>query len=81
MLKARWKGNAPAAEAKPEPLAEGQIRSFKITKLDAEAKKDRSGVDLESPLNTATRTVNRFVCCSRGLGQIWFLDRNRVIMT
>jgi small subunit ribosomal protein S1 len=39
MLKARWQGNAPAASAKPEPLSEGQIRSFKITKLDAEAKK------------------------------------------
>jgi small subunit ribosomal protein S1 len=39
MLKARWQGNAPAAESKPEPLSEGQIRSFKITKLDADAKK------------------------------------------
>jgi small subunit ribosomal protein S1 len=38
MLKDRWKGNVPAA-SKPEPLAEGQIRSFKIVKLDAEAKK------------------------------------------
>ena len=39
LLKARWKGNAPAASAKPEPLGEGQVRSFKIVKLDAEAKK------------------------------------------
>jgi small subunit ribosomal protein S1 len=39
MLKARWKGSAPAAAAKPEPLAEGQVRSFKIVKLDAESKK------------------------------------------
>ena len=39
MLKARWQGNAPAVSTKPEPLAEGQIRRFKITKLDAEAKK------------------------------------------
>ena len=39
MLKARWQGNAPAASNKPEPLSEGQIRSFKIVKLDAEAKK------------------------------------------
>jgi small subunit ribosomal protein S1 len=39
LLKARWQGNAPAASAKPEPLAEGQIRSFKIVKLDPEAKK------------------------------------------
>ncbi|MFZ0303363.1 MAG: 30S ribosomal protein S1 [Terracidiphilus sp.] len=38
MLKARWKGNAPAQETKPEPLAEGQLRSFKIVKLDAEKK-------------------------------------------
>jgi small subunit ribosomal protein S1 len=38
MLKARWQGNAPA-QAKPEPLSEGQIRSFKITKLEPEAKK------------------------------------------
>jgi small subunit ribosomal protein S1 len=38
-LKSRWKGNTPAASAKPEALAEGQIRTFKITKLDAEAKK------------------------------------------
>jgi len=39
MLKDRWKGNTPAASAQPEPLAEGQIRTFKIVKLDAEAKK------------------------------------------
>jgi small subunit ribosomal protein S1 len=39
MLKARWQGNAPDAQAKPEALSEGQIRSFKITKLEPEAKK------------------------------------------
>jgi small subunit ribosomal protein S1 len=39
MLKDRWKGNTPAASAKPEPLSEGQIRSFKIVKLDVEGKK------------------------------------------
>ncbi len=40
LLSARWKGNAPAAaSAKPEPLAEAQIRSFKIVKLNADAKK------------------------------------------
>ena len=39
MLKDRWKGNTAAASAEPEPLAEGQIRRFKIKKLDAEAKK------------------------------------------
>jgi small subunit ribosomal protein S1 len=38
-LKNRWKGNTSAPQAQPEPLAEGQIRSFKIVKLDPEAKK------------------------------------------
>ena len=39
MLQARWKGNAPAAASAPEPLAAGQVRSFKIIHLDAETKK------------------------------------------
>ena len=39
MLKARWKGNAPSLSAAPEPLAESQIRTFKITKLVADSKK------------------------------------------
>jgi len=39
MLKARWKGNAPAPAAQPEPLAEGQIRTFKIVKLIPDSKK------------------------------------------
>ncbi|MGA3372573.1 MAG: S1 RNA-binding domain-containing protein [Terracidiphilus sp.] len=39
MLKDRWKGNVPAVSAKPEPISEGQIRSFRIVKLEAEAKK------------------------------------------
>ncbi|MGB0063219.1 MAG: S1 RNA-binding domain-containing protein, partial [Terracidiphilus sp.] len=39
LLKARWQGNAPEPSAQPEPLAEGQIRTFKITKLVADAKK------------------------------------------
>jgi len=39
MLKDRWKGNSPAVQAKQEPLAEGQLRSFKIVKLDVETKK------------------------------------------
>jgi small subunit ribosomal protein S1 len=38
MLSARWKGSAPAPSAAPEPLKAGQIRSFKITKLDADSK-------------------------------------------
>jgi small subunit ribosomal protein S1 len=39
MLKDRWKGNTKAPAAKPDALGEGQIRTFKIVKLDAEAKK------------------------------------------
>jgi small subunit ribosomal protein S1 len=38
-LKDRWKGNSPAASAKPEALSPDQIRTFKIVKLDADAKK------------------------------------------
>jgi small subunit ribosomal protein S1 len=38
MLQARWKGSAPAPSTAPEPLRAGQIRSFKITKLDADKK-------------------------------------------
>ncbi|MFZ1086060.1 MAG: S1 RNA-binding domain-containing protein [Terracidiphilus sp.] len=37
-LKSRWKGHTPAVQVKQEHLSEGQIRSFKITKLNAEAK-------------------------------------------
>jgi small subunit ribosomal protein S1 len=37
-LKSRWKGNTPAAQTKPEHLSEGQIHSFKIIRLDPEAK-------------------------------------------
>jgi small subunit ribosomal protein S1 len=39
MLKARWQGNAPAETVKSEPIAEDQIRTFKIAKLDPESKK------------------------------------------
>jgi small subunit ribosomal protein S1 len=38
MLKARWKGNAPAATNQAEPLQSGQLRTFKITKLDPATK-------------------------------------------
>ena len=38
LLQARWKGNAPAASSKAEPLQVGQIRNFKIVKLDPEKK-------------------------------------------
>ncbi|MGB8770723.1 MAG: 30S ribosomal protein S1 [Candidatus Korobacteraceae bacterium] len=39
MLKARWKGGASAGEAKSEAVRAGQIRSFRIAKLDVVAKK------------------------------------------
>jgi small subunit ribosomal protein S1 len=38
MLQARWKGSAPAAANQPEPLQTGQVRTFKITRLDAATK-------------------------------------------
>lgn len=38
MLQARWKGSTSAATKQPEPLQAGQIRTFKITKLDAATK-------------------------------------------
>ncbi len=39
MLQARWKGAGSASmAAKAEPLSAGQVRSFRITKLDAEKK-------------------------------------------
>ena len=39
MLKAHWKGGAAGGEAKPEAVHAGQIRSFRIAKLDPDAKK------------------------------------------
>src|SRR5271169_807587 len=39
MLQARWKSGAPASEAKPESLRAGQIRKFRIAKLDPATKK------------------------------------------
>ena len=39
MLKAHWKGATVASVSKPEALGVGQIRSFRITKLDPAAKK------------------------------------------
>jgi small subunit ribosomal protein S1 len=39
MLSARWKNGPAASEAKPEPVRAGQVRSFRITKLDLAAKK------------------------------------------
>jgi small subunit ribosomal protein S1 len=39
MLKAHWKGGAVTGESKPEAVRAGQIRSFRIAKLDPAAKK------------------------------------------
>ena len=39
MLQARWKSGAPSSQAKPEELRAGQVRTFRIAKLDAAAKK------------------------------------------
>jgi small subunit ribosomal protein S1 len=39
MLQARWKGNTAASDAKPEAIRTGEIRKFRISKLDAAAKK------------------------------------------
>jgi small subunit ribosomal protein S1 len=38
MLKARWKGSATSAAPQPEPILAGQVRSFRIVKLDRAAK-------------------------------------------
>jgi small subunit ribosomal protein S1 len=38
MLQSRWKGNSPAPAAQPEPLRAGQVRSFRIAKIDAGSK-------------------------------------------
>ena len=43
MLQARWKGGSVASSKQPEPLAKGQIRSFRIVKLDRATEK----IDLE----------------------------------
>jgi small subunit ribosomal protein S1 len=39
MLTARWKGGTAVGESKPEAIHAGQIRSFRIAKLDTVAKK------------------------------------------
>jgi len=39
MLQARWKGGMPAGGAMPEAARAGQIRKFRIAKLDSAAKK------------------------------------------
>ena len=39
MLQARWKSGAVAETAKPDEVRAGQVRSFRIIKLDPAAKK------------------------------------------
>jgi small subunit ribosomal protein S1 len=39
MLQARWKSGATAETSKPEELRTGQVRSFRITKIDRAAKR------------------------------------------
>jgi len=39
MLQARWKGGSAASAKQSEPLAKGQIRSFRIVKLDRATEK------------------------------------------
>jgi len=39
MLQARWKGASSAEKPKPEPVRAGQVRQFRITKLEEAAKK------------------------------------------
>ena len=48
MLQSRWKGGAVAESSKPEEIWAGQVRSFRITKLDEAAKKIEleTGVEL-----------------------------------
>ena len=38
MLQAKWKGGPGRRQAKPEAIHAGQVRSFRIAKLDPEAK-------------------------------------------
>jgi small subunit ribosomal protein S1 len=39
MLNAKWKGGGSSRDKKPEGLSAGQIRSFRITGMDVEAKR------------------------------------------
>jgi len=39
MLQSRWKSGTPSSEAKPEAMRAGQIRKFRIAKLDPSTKK------------------------------------------
>jgi len=44
MLKARWKGDVPAS-AKPQAVATGQVRSFKLISIEPETKKIELGLE------------------------------------
>jgi len=39
MLQSRWKSGTPSSETKPEAMRAGQIRKFRIAKLDPSTKK------------------------------------------
>jgi small subunit ribosomal protein S1 len=43
MLKAHWKGGPSTSATKPEAIGAGQIRSFRIAKMEPDARK----IDLE----------------------------------
>ena len=43
MLQARWKGGVSSGAAKPEAIGAGQIRSFRIGKMEPDAREDRFG--------------------------------------
>jgi small subunit ribosomal protein S1 len=45
MLQARWKTGPAANETKPESARAGQIRKFRIAKLDPAAKKIELGLE------------------------------------
>ena len=47
MLQARWKSGGAAGETKPEALRAGQIRKFRIAKLDPAAKKIELELELD----------------------------------
>jgi small subunit ribosomal protein S1 len=52
MLKARWKGGTAEGASKPEAVRAGQIRSFRITKLDPAAK--RIELELAKPADAGS---------------------------
>ena len=59
MLMSRWKGGTAGTAAKPEPARAGQIRSFRITKLDPEGKKIELGTGVSDPSGRMAPTGDR----------------------